>query len=64
VAVKTDLGSGSTEIVIGVITLITSTIEIIKELVVFIGYKISNLKVFEVAITEKVGASVEIIGQQ
>jgi hypothetical protein len=61
VAVKANLGSSSTKIVIGVVALITSTIEIIEELVVFIGYKVSNLEVFGVTITEKVGVSVKII---
>jgi hypothetical protein len=64
VAVKADLNSSSTKIVIGVVALITNTIKIIKELVVFIGYKASNLKVFRVIITEKVRASVKIVRQQ
>jgi hypothetical protein len=61
VAVEADLGSGLTEIVIGVVVFVTSAIKIMEELVVFIGYKVSDLEVFKVAITEKVGVSVEII---
>ena len=49
-AVEANLGSGSTEMVIGVVILVVNTIEIIEELVVFIGYKVSKLKVFKVAI--------------
>jgi hypothetical protein len=64
VAVKADLGSSSTEMVIGVVTLITNTIKIIEEFIVFIGYKVSNLEVFRVTITEKVRVSVKIIRQQ
>jgi hypothetical protein len=63
VAVKANLGSNLTKIVVGVVILITSTIKIIKELIVFIGYKVSDLEVFRVTITEKVGVSVEIVGQ-
>ena len=62
-AVKANLGSNLTKIVVGVVILITSTIKIIKELIVFIGYKVSDLEVFRVTITEKVGVSVEIVGQ-
>ena len=62
------MGSSSTEMVIGVITLITNTIEIVEELIVFIGYKISKLEVFGVtvtiAITKRVGKSVKVIKQQ
>jgi hypothetical protein len=60
-AVKADLGSGSTEIVIGVVVLITSAIKIVKELIVFIGYKVSNLEAFGVAITKKVGINIKVI---
>ena len=65
-AVKADLGGGSTKIVIGVITLITGAIEIMEELIVFIGYKASELEVFGVAITvtKRVRKSIKIIGQQ
>jgi hypothetical protein len=64
VAVKADLSGGSTEIVVGVVVLITSAIKIIKELVVFIGCKASDLEVFGVAIAERVGINVEVVGQQ
>jgi hypothetical protein len=63
VAVKADLGSSLTEIVIGVVTLIVSAIKIIKEFIVFIGYKASNLEVFGVTITKRVRVSIEIVGQ-
>ena len=66
-AVKADLDSSSTEIVIGVVTLITNTIKIVEELIIFIGYKASKLKVFRVTvavtITKRVGKGVEIIRQ-
>ena len=61
-AVKADLGGGLTKIVIGVVILIASAIEIIEELVVFIGYKASKLKVFKITITKRVGKSVEVVG--
>jgi hypothetical protein len=64
VAVKADLGSNLTKIVVGVVVLITSAIEIVKKLVVFIGYKVSNLEVFRVAITKRVGINVKVIRQQ
>ena len=64
-AVKVNLNSSSTEIVIGVVVLITSTIKIIGELIVFIKYKASKLEVFGVtvtiAITKRVGKSVKVI---
>ena len=62
-AVKANLGSSLTEIVVGVVALITSAIKIIKELVVFIGYKASELKVFRVtvAVAKRVGKSIKII---
>ena len=65
-AVKADLGSSLTEMVIGVVTLITNTIEIIKEFIIFIGYKASELKVFRVTITvtRRVRKGIEIIRQQ
>ena len=46
--------------------LIISTIKIIEELIVFIGYKASKLKVFRVIITvaKRVKKSVKIIRQQ
>ena len=48
------------------VILITNTIEIIKEFVVFIGYKASKLKVFRVtiAITKRVRKSIKVIRQQ
>ena len=60
-----NLSSGLTEIVIGVVILIASTIEIIKELIVFIGYKASKLKVFRVtiAVTKRVKKGIKIIRQ-
>jgi hypothetical protein len=61
IAVKADLNSGSTEIVIGVVILITSAIKIIKELIVFIGYKASNLEVFKVAIAKKVRTNIKVV---
>ena len=62
-AVKANLGSGLTEIVVGVITLIISAIKIVEELVVFIGYKASKLKVFRVTITiaKRVRKGIKII---
>ena len=64
-AVKANLGSSSTKIVIGVVIFITNTIKIIKELIVFIGYKASKLEIFRVtvAVTRRVGKSVEIVRQ-
>ena len=52
-----------TKIVIGVVILITNAIEIVKELVVFIQYKVSKLEVFrlevsKVAIVKKIEESV------
>ena len=61
VAVKADLGGGLTEMVIGVVVFVTSAIEIIKELIVFIRYKASKLEVFGVTITRKVGKSVKVV---
>ena len=63
VAVKADLGSSLTKIVIGVVTFVTSAIEIVEELIVFIRYKASKLEIFGVTITKKVGKSVEVIRQ-
>ena len=65
-AVKADLGSGLTEIVIGVVALVTNAIKIVEELVVFIRYKVSKLKVFGVvvAVTKRVRKSVKVIRQQ
>jgi hypothetical protein len=60
-AVKANLGSSSTKIVVGVVVFITSTIKIIKELVVFIGYKTFKLEVFGVAVTKRVRKSVKVI---
>ena len=60
------MGSSSTEIVVGVVVLVTNTIKIMEELVVFIKYKVSKLKVFGVtiAITKRVKKGVKIIRQQ
>ena len=65
-AVKANLGSNSTEIVVGVVALITSTIKIVEELIVFIEYKVSKLEVFKVTITvaKRVGKGIKIIRQQ
>ena len=67
-AVKADLDNSLTEIVIGVIALITNAIKIIEELVVFIRYKASKLKVFRVTIAitiaKKVRKSIKVIKQQ
>ena len=60
-AVKTNLGSSLTKIVIGVVILITGAIKIIEELIVFIGYKASKLEVFRATITRKVGKSIKVI---
>ena len=66
-AVKADLGSSSTKIVVEVVALITSTIKIIEELIVFMEYKASKLKVFRVTvtitITKRVRKGVKIISQ-
>ena len=43
VAVKANLGSSSTKIIIGVVTLVADAIKIVEELIVFIGYKASKL---------------------
>ena len=65
-AVKADLGNSLTEIVIGVVIFITNIIEIVKEFIVFIGYKASELEVFRVVITitKRVEKSIEVIRQQ
>ena len=66
-AVKADLGNNLTKMVIGVIILITNAIKIIEELIVFMGYKASKLKVFRVTIaitiTKRVGKGIKIIRQ-
>ena len=62
-AVKANLGSGLTEMVIGVVILIAGAIKIVEELVVFIGYKASKLEVFGVAITKRVRKSVKVVRQ-
>ena len=67
-AVEANLSSNSTKMVVGVVTLVTNAIKIIKELIVFVGYKASKLEVFvvavAVAVTKRVGKSVEVIRQQ
>ena len=60
-AVKANLGSSLTKIVIGVVILIASAIKIIEELIVFIGYKASNLGVFRVTIARRVRKSVKVV---
>ena len=57
-AVKADLDSGSTKIVVRVVALVASAIKIIEELIVLIRYKASKLKVFRVAVARKIGESV------
>ena len=49
-AVEANLSSNSTKMVVGVVTLVTNAIKIIKELIVFVGYKASKLEVFVVAV--------------
>ena len=58
------IASSLTKIVIGVVALVASAIKIIKELVVFIGYKASKLEVFRVTVTRRVGKSIKVIRQQ
>ena len=64
-AVKANLGSNSTKIIIGVVVLIINAIKIIEKLIVFIGYKVSELEVFRVTITvtiaRRVGKGIKII---
>ncbi len=48
--------------IIGVVALIAGAIEIVEELVVFIGYKASKLEVFGVTIARRAGKSVEVVG--
>ena len=43
------------------VAFITSAIEIIEELIVFIKYKASKLEIFGVIITKKVGKSVKVV---
>ena len=64
-AVKANLGSNSTKIVVGVIVFIAGTIKIIKELIVFIRYKVFKLEVFGVTITiaRRVRKGIKIIRQ-
>ena len=63
-AVKANLGSSSTEIVIGVVTFVTNAIKIIEELIVFIKYKASKLETFRVTVAKRVGKSIKVIRQQ
>ena len=60
-AVKANLGSGLTKIVVGVVILVAGAIKIVEELIVFIGYKASKLEVFRVAITRRVRKSIKVI---
>ena len=50
--------------VVGVVIFITSAIGIVKEPVVFVGYKMSKLEAFGVAVAERVRESVKLIRQQ
>ena len=65
VAVKANLSGGLTKIVVKIIIFIINAIEIAEELIVFIGYKVSKLKVFGVAITitKRVRKGIKIIRQ-
>ena len=63
VAVKANLSGGLTKIVVKIIIFIINAIEIAEELIIFIKYKASELEVFGVTITKKVGKSVEVIRQ-
>ena len=63
-AVKANLGSGLTKIVIRVVAFVTNAIKIMKELIVFVRYKASKLEIFGVAVTKKVKKSVKVVGQQ
>ena len=63
VAIKANLGSGLTKIVIKVVAFIASAIEIIKEFIIFVRYKAFKLKVFRVAVTGKVKKSIKVIRQ-
>ena len=51
-AVKANLGSGLTKIVIRVVTLITSAIKIIGELIMLIQYKVSKLEVSKLKVSK------------
>jgi len=62
VAVEADLGGGLTEMVVGVVALVAGAIEIAEELVVFVGYKASELELFRVAVAGRVGKSVKVVG--
>ena len=61
-AVKANLGGGSTEIVVGVVVFVIGAIKIIEELIVFIRYKASELEVFGVIVAKKIRKSVEVVG--
>ena len=61
-AVEADLGSGLTEMVVGVVIFVVGAIEIVEELIVFMGYKASKLEVFRVAVTRRVGKSIKLVG--
>ena len=57
-AVKANLGSSLTKIVIGVVTFITNAIEIVEELTVLIRHKASKSEVFRVIIAKKIRESI------
>ena len=61
--VVANIAGGLTEVVVGVVALVAGAIEIVEELIVFVGYKASELEVFGVTVAGKVGKSVEVIGQ-
>ena len=65
-AVEADLDNNSTKIIIGVVALVTSTIKIVEEFIVFVKYKVSELEVFKVAVavTKRVRKSIKVIRQQ
>jgi hypothetical protein len=44
-----------------VVAFVTNTIKIVKEFIVFIRYKASELEVFRVTVAKKVGKSIKVI---
>jgi len=48
--------------VVGVVVLVVGAIEIVEELIVFMGYKASKLELFGVVVAKRVGKSVEVVG--
>ena len=62
VAVEADLGGGLTEIIVEIVALIAGAIEIIEELIVFMGYKASKLELFGVTVAGRVRKSIKVVG--